>query len=639
MTRNAFATLGRHLRPARALLLATAFTGVATTVAFAETLNVTGIETSSSGLYTLTVPSIEVADGNVTEAQVRSLFTGSLQALADLTASSVTIPALTMIYPSAAAGSPATSVTYRDLVLTDVVDGVAASATIGGADFGDGAMLTGNFGEMTVKNFDIGGMLAFYGLVDAAPRAADGEFRQVYSGFTFAGGTLKVTDVLNCTFGEGDGGAFSARPLRTDVSEIQPLLLELQAAETAGTPVDPEQVKKVVLFYTDVLTAFTNSPSKFAGFECSGKDDKGEAVSFSSGLITAGGFEPGVYPDFGVNDLDITIEGAEAGTVKFSNFTWKKMDFNTAISTLEAAATLDEAFFEANWRKLVPALDGMSLAGLEVDAPNPDKPGERIRGTVGSFDATLGNYVNGIPADVSLSLGNFILPLTAEMTEIPVQDLLARGIDKLDISLGTKLKWDRATSTIEADDVTIDLGSLGKITLSGTFGNATDALFGDDTDAAAMAAQLITVKDLTVDVEDRGIGSILIATGARDAGQPEEAFRTAVAGMAQGMTLAFLGNTTEALTAAQQLGTFLQGASHLKLTITSKDEAGIGLADLAAAETNPTALAGKLDVVAVADGEPVVLPLIEQSAPDEETQGNTEAESIQDQKRDLKNTQ
>ncbi len=43
--------------------------------------------------------------------------------------------------------------------------------------------------------------------------------------------------------------------------------------------------------------------------------------------------------------------------------------------------------------------------------------------------------------------------------------------------------------------------------------------------------------------------------------RPRESFRTAIAGMAQGMTMAFLGNSTEALTAAQQLGLFLQGSS------------------------------------------------------------------------------
>ncbi|WP_423067264.1 hypothetical protein [Devosia sp. CN2-171] len=623
MTRNAFATLGR-LRPAHTLLLATALTGFAATGAFAETLSVTGIA-PADGAYGLSVPSVEIVDGNLNEGTVRGLFTGapgSLDPLSTLTAKSVTIPELSFSYKIDVEGAAPTTFTYRNLVLNDVVDGVAASATIASADFSGGEGASGTFGEMSTGRFDLGGILGFYGLT-ATPSAST-EMKEVYSDFKFAGGTIGAGDLFSCTFGPAEVGSFSARPLKQNMAEVQSLILKAEAAQTAGTPVPPEDIKQIALFYTDLLTAFTSTPMTFAGFECAGKDEAGKAMNFSVGTMTADGFEPAKYPAFSLDDLKIDVEGD--GHVNFGNFTWKKMDFSTAIATVEAAATLDEAFFEANWRQLVPAMDGFSLASLDVDTPNPDKPGERITGTIGSFDATLGNYINGIPANIALSLGNFILPLTAEMTDLPVQDLLARGIDKLDISLGTKLAWDQATSTIKADDVTIDLGSLGKITLSGTFGNATEALFGDDNDAAMMAAMMITIKDLTVEVEDRGIGSILVATGARDAGQPEEAFRTAVAGMAQGMTLAFLGNTTEALTAAQQLGTFLQGASHLKLTITSKDEAGIGMADLAAAETNPTALAGKLNVVAVADGEPVILPLVEQAP----------ADTMQDQKRDLK---
>ncbi|MBN9316434.1 MAG: hypothetical protein J0I99_11885 [Devosia sp.] len=636
MTRNVHLMPGRRLRPAHALLLATAFTGVASTAAFAETLSVTGIA-PAAGAYGLSVPSVEIVDGNLDEAQVRALFTGAegtLAPLATLTAKSVTIPALTFNYAVDASATEPLALTYHNLVLNDVVDGVAASATIEGADFTAGEGTKGTLGEMSVGHFDLGGLLGFYGL---APAATGTEIKEVYSDFRFAGGTFGAGDLFSCTFGPAEVGGFSARPLKYNMAEIQSLIVEAEAAQTAGTPVPPEDVRKIALFYTDLLTAFSSSPMSLDGIDCSGKDENGKPMAFSIGEIAADGFEPAKYPAVSVDDLKIDV--ADEGHVNVGNFTWKKMDFSTAIAIIEAATTLDEAFFEANWRKLVPAMDGFSIAGLDVDTPDPEKPGERIKGTMGSFDATLGNYINGIPADITLRLGNFILPLTEEMTDLPVADLRARGIEQLDVSVGTSLKWDQASSTITADDVTFDLGSLGKLTLSGTFGNATDALFGDDNDAAMLAAQMITLKDVTLDVEDRGIGSILVAMGARDAGQPEEAFRTAVAGMAQGLTLAFLGNTTEALTAAQQLGTFLQGASHLKLTITSKDEAGIGLADLAAAETNPAALAGKLDVVAVADGEPVVLPLVEQSATTGQGQGNAEGETVQDQKRNLKNTQ
>jgi len=624
MTRTASAPLGR-LRPMRAFLLGSVFAGFAVTGASAETLTVMGItQGEATGPYELSVPSVEVIDGNINEGAVRGLFTGApgaLDALATLNAKSVTIPEIKVTYPSYVEGAGPSVITYRAITLTDVANGVAAAAHVGGADFSGAENVTGNFGEMSVGRFDLAALLGFYGL--AAAPAAGTEMKEVYADFKFSGGSLKGGDAFSCEFGTGELGSFSARPLKQNFTEINALIVEADAAQKAGTEVAPETVDKLVRFYADMFTAFSSTPMTFTGFNCSGKDDNGNPLTVASGPITVGGFEPAIYPAISLDDFDMTVEND--GFVKFGNFTWKQMDFSAAIAAIEAAAKLDEAYFTANWRKLVPALDGMSLAELSIDVPDPESSGKRITGTLGAFDATLGNYVNGIPADIQLNLSNFILPITAEMTDLPVADLLARGIDTLDISLGTKLAWDKASSTIKVDDVLIDMGALGRVNLSGTFGNATEALFADNTDAATMAAMLLTLRDVTIEVEDRGMGSLAFAAGAKEAGQSEESFRTAVAGMAQGMTLAFLGNTTEALTAAQQLGTFLSGASHLKLTITSKDEAGIGLADLAAAETNPAALAGKLNVVAEASGEPVELPVLDTPAP-----------STQDEKRDLK---
>lgn len=624
MTRTDLAPLGR-LRPMRAVLLGTVFAGLAATGALAETLTVTGLTGGDAQLYKVTIPSIEIVDGNLVEADIRTIFQGAAGAwdkLAGLDAKSVTIPEITV--SSAVEGSTAAAITYtyHDIVLTDVVDGVAQSAAVASTEMSGAELFTGTFGEMAAKQFDIGGLLGFYGFT--TPSEPTDELKQVYADLTFAGGTLAGGDMFSCTIGAAEAAGFSARPLRTNIGEIQSLILEADAAQTAGTPLEPEKIKQLVLFYTDLLTAFSSTPMSFDGFSCSGKDDKGQPMTINAGTMSIDGFEPAIYPQFGLSDLVIDITGDQGGHVNLGNFTWKKMDFSTAIEVLESAATMDEAFFAANWRKLIPVMDGFSLAGLDIDVPNPEMPSQRSVASLGSFDATLGNYINGIPADIALKLVNLVVPVTEDMKDVPVAELKARGITSLDISLGTDLAWDAATSTIEVSDVLIDLGQLGQINFSGTFGNASEALFSDNTDEAMQAAMLMTLKDITINVQDRGIGSFLVAAGAKDAGQTEESFRTAIAGMAQGMTMAFLGNSTEALTAAQQLGLFLQGSSNLTMTITANDEAGIGLADLAALETNPTVLAGKITVTAEASGEPVTLPLVDGAG------------TVQDQKRDLK---
>ncbi len=48
--------------------------------------------------------------------------------------------------------------------------------------------------------------------------------------------------------------SFSARPLRTNIGEIQSLILEADAApDRRHASLEPEKIKQLVLFYTDLL--------------------------------------------------------------------------------------------------------------------------------------------------------------------------------------------------------------------------------------------------------------------------------------------------------------------------------------------------------------------------------------------------
>lgn len=634
--------LRRHLL--RALLFGSALAGLPAGGALAETLTVTDIAIPLGVPFAATVPSIEIVDGNLDEATVRAIFTGSEAAiarLADLDAVSLVIPEITLVTSMGVPDADSTT-TYRNVRLEDVVDGVAARVVVESTESRGAYGFTMNFGEMSAARFDIAGLLGFYGF---APQSASTEMKEVYGDFYFAGGYLG-SPLFSCTFGESTGGNFSARPLQQPWSAAYAAIQDLAALESSGDKPTPEQIRQVIDFYLDILTAFSTTPMELTSFACSGEDDKGEAFALSFGPVRAGGFEPGIYPDFGLDALSVT--GPDATSVELDNFTWKRMDFSGAIEALRHAAALDEAWFEANWRRLVPAMDGFSFDGLRIDAPNPESRGERIAASVGGFDATLGKYVNGMPSDISLTLDGLVVPVTADMAEPPVSELLAYGVSQLTLGLATKLHWNEADSTIVVDELLVDAGELGRVSVSGVLGNATSVLFGDDVEAAALAAQMLTVKQITVEIKDRGIGPILFAAGARESGQPEPSFRTAISGMAQGMTLAMLGNTDEALQAAQALGAFLGGASELKLTLTSVDPAGLGIIDFAAAEADPTALAGKFTVAAEAGGEPA--PVLErvEPAPEPEPQPEPEPElqpepapaeelpSLQEQKRDLK---
>lgn len=598
--------------------------------AAAETLTVNDISIPIGDGIEIT--SVSVEDGNLSEEGLRALLSenpaASLASLATLDAKSITIPEIRYTMPSVGTETEPVkvSVVYRDLVLTNISDGIAESAVLGSSSIEGAKDVAFEFGEITILDFDIGALLGFYGFTDGTVFT---EMTEVYSNFTFAGGSV-TAPVVNCDIGGATGGAFAARPLSMSMTDMTALTQELEAAQAAGTEPTPEQISTLVLFYADMLTAFTSDPMTFEGFDCTGTGEKGETFAVSSSAFNVDSFEPGIYPAFGLDAFEVTVEGENAGSISFGNFTFKSIDFNDAIAAIRAAATLDAAWFETNWRLLVPAFEGMSMTELAVDIPNPEAAGERIQASMADLDITLGAYVNAIPSDVAMSIVDLVVPLPAD-GEPPIAELRARGINSLTLDAATSMIWNEADQTITVRDLALDAAELGSIRISGTLGNATEALFGDTEAEAMMAAQMLTIKDLTITLDDGGISGLIVAAASAEAGQPEGALRTQVSGLVQGMTLAILGNTDEALVAAQSLGKFLGGkARNVTVTLTATDPAGLGLVDLAAFEQDPTALSGKVTIAATASGEPVSLPA--PSAAPAPADGGT-----QDEKLNLKN--
>jgi hypothetical protein len=313
-----------------------------------------------------------------------------------------------------------------------------------------------------------------------------------------------------------------------------------------------------------------------------------------------GGFEPGIYPSLALDDFAVE---ASDGWLRFDNFTWKRMDFNDAIENLvEVGAEIDEKWLEENWRFLLPAIEGLSLAGLSLDVPDPETPGSRIEAAVAAFDISLGDYVNGIPSTIATSASGveFAVPESAEGAP-----LRAMGIERLSLGYDFAAHWNREEKTIAVEEMAFSAGSLGSIKVSGIIANAGPELFSERNDVVLAAAMALTATELTIEVENAGALSLAIAAAAAEQGQPPQTLQLGIAGMAQALPLAMLGGTPEALELSSALGAFMSGTPNLTLTLTSTDPNGIGLAELMAAQEDPAVLKGKVAIAAEVTGEAV----------------------------------
>src|SRR5690606_2331414 len=126
------------------------------------------------------------------------------------------------------------------------------------------------------------------------------------------------------------------------------------------------------------------------------------------------------------------------------------------IALIEAApAELDEAWFEANARGLVPAFGGFSFGDVFIDVPDSEEIGARVKASIGAFELSLGEYLNGIPTNLVLSASNVIAELPADSDDEQIQQLIALGITSVDAGFTLATAWNEADDTIALEEFSI----------------------------------------------------------------------------------------------------------------------------------------------------------------------------------------
>lgn len=392
--------------------------------------------------YSVSIPIVDATGSNLDSAVITEILSGNVienaEALANLDATSIAVPEITLSVSSQSDDKAHdATVTVTDLLLENVVDGKAASISLTGISLvADDANFV--FGAMSAANLDIAGILGLYGLVETAEQTS---LETIYTDLVSEGGTLEAEDV-SCSFGGVTGAEFKARPLETSLVEMMAIG---QAMEDQGDDVDPATMGQFLKMYADILTAFETSEVSFEGFDCSGLDEDGRPMTFSVAGMTMGGMSPGIYPSIDIDGFDIDVEGD--GSFALDNLTIKPMDLASTIATLKAApAEVDEAWLEENARALIPAMEGLSLSGLDIDIPDPDTEGARIQAKVGAFDVSLAKYVNGIPTDLDVSATNIQAAIPEGTGEDALEQMLALGITEVDAGFRIAAAWDAGST-------------------------------------------------------------------------------------------------------------------------------------------------------------------------------------------------
>lgn len=542
--------------------------------------------------FSLTIPTITADGSSMTEAQLKDALTGNflnhVDDLANLTATSITIPQITITTDATVAGEHESSTaTYTNLVLSGVKSGIADSASIDKIETHtkNGAF---TYNKMTQKGLDIPGIFALAGLIPGSTQ----DFRPLTSSFTIDGASFTGPDVT-CSIGPWSGQGMEAKPVTVLLKDVI----------AAGTQIDadkqnppPAAMKTIVTYVLDILTSFRTHPIEVTGLDCKGTSPQASG-EVKLAKIAVGGFEPGIYPAISFEGLDITTD--QQGTVSIGKAELKPIDLNPPINAVRAEIdNLSPAWFDRNGRKLIPSMEGLDLADIKIDVTDPTDPTQRLQASLADFDLTMSDYINGIPSKVSVSTHGLDVPLDADSTDDNVKMLLALGISRVNLDAAFSAAWDKASSTITIDKVSIAGKDLASFAVAAVLGNAAEQLFDVDPNVEQAAAMGLTVKSITVDTVDSGLADKLYPMLAQQQGVSDPAaFRTQMAGAAEGAALQMLGSTDAARQLGTAVGDFILGkAKALTININAKDPAGVSVPLLMQASNDPTVLASALDI-------------------------------------------
>ena len=214
-------------------------------------------------VFELKVPSVVAVDSSMSEDQIKDVFTSNFldhaDQLASLNATSITIPELSLTFNVEGPGGGASTITYRDIVLSSVQDGHADKLSVGsGESVSQGQTTT--YGAITADNFDMKRLLEFTGIVKGDPNAP---LKAIYSAGASTGST-QTGALYSCSFGGSNAGALEARPAKVPFADVMGVIETFKGASAPP----PEALNTIVAYGVDLLRAFRGGGGTVGAIDC-----------------------------------------------------------------------------------------------------------------------------------------------------------------------------------------------------------------------------------------------------------------------------------------------------------------------------------------------------------------------------------
>lgn len=568
------------------------------------------------GFGTVSIPSMEVQGTPLSEPELRAILdpagAGDLaQRLSRLEARSVTAP---QVIIETANQDVRSRVEYRDVALAGVRAGVlgevTAASAAGGASDPKANSTRFRIGAMRAEAVDI--PAAARALTGSTPNPAQTPLVPLYRTVSYVDyvmeipggmGELRIAKVI--------GREPKARPGREPLLGLIRTLMELaerQQGAGRNAPASSQDMVFLGQFFGLVdnfeygvmdmegLTGTIGAGAERATFRLAG-------MRFSDQAANAG---------FAMRDLAV-----EAGPARFAIAEFEMRDFSFRNSFRAASELLQSGnsrALERDWRKLIPQLGSIRIAGVDLVAPEPgaganrrqdrpqppSEPAAPLRISAKSLELGFGGQLEGVPTAVRFGGEELAFSLPASSTDTNVRNLRAMGITQLNLGWLADLVWRQDRNTLDIQSLDLTARDLASLKLSGRLGNVTRDAFSTDAALAQVAWLQATAQQVKLSLQNSGLFEKIIENEARKARKSADQLRREWGSLSAIALPAILGDSEGAKTLAGAISRFIARPGSLEIEIGSRQPSGIGLADGLAAAANPQSIFEKLDVKAVA---------------------------------------
>lgn len=498
--------------------------------------------------------------------------------------------------------------TYRDVRFSEIRDGkVARGESSGGALTGESpaaGKMTGTLKRLAFEAFDVRQTARV--MTERAQPGSSEPARPLFRRFEQDGYTVDMGPAGKVSLGKMVGRDFAARVGEEPLGEVFNRVMAMsEEVNTPGDKQDPARREAEKRMGQSLLALYDrvdygsgeirDMTMNVVDPKPSGKPGaKPDSVEVRIARIAYGEDTP-AKSGFALEGLQFSGGGARGliDSISYSGFS-----FGPVIRELQAALAKPETDADAiDWRKYIPTLGTIRLAGLSVDAPPLLPSGQPIRIGLGTFELKAGEQLNGIPTSLALTIDKLVAPITEGAGNPAARDMIAMGIRSLDLSARLDLAWEAARSELAIRQISFGGEGLARLNLSGTLGNVTKDLFSSDIALAQVAALGATARSLTARLENFGLAEKLIANEARKAGRKPEEMRQQFAMIASLGLASILGPSDAAKTLTAAVARFAARPGTLTLEASARSASGLGLADVITI-TDPTEILDKIDLKA-----------------------------------------